>query len=830
MKILKTLKGYEVVDNVCRIETNEVPIRILFLTDDIIRIRAGFDENFEEESYCLMMTSWEDRMDSLFQGSRKKIENAKFKVTDFRDHLILQGNKLKVSVRKYPLQISVYDEEGTCIYADISGIAYMKDSNNRRLHFSEIEMDDCFYGFGEKTGKFNKARASMKMNAKDSMGYDPEHTDGLYKHIPFYIKLSRKTKKAVGLFYHNTYECEFNMGKEKSNYWHYYSKYSADGGDIDLFLIAGPEISNVVKRYTDLTGKSALLPSYALGYLGSSMYYPELEENCDDAIVEFIQTNRKEDIPIDGFQLSSGYSVQEDNKRCTFTWNYKRFKDPKQFFTRMEEEGVTVTPNVKPGILLKHPLYQEMKEKGMFVKDSDGKEVGIGSWWGGEGSFFDFTDEKVRSEWSKYLTENVLDMGTISIWNDNCEYDSLVDKDSICSFEGKGGTIGQLKALMANLMCYTTDLAVKKISEGRRPFIVCRAGYSGIQQYAQTWAGDNLTCFESLKYNIATILGMGLSGVANHGCDIGGFYGPAPTGELFVRWVQNGIFQPRFSIHSVNVDNTVTEPWMYPEYTEYIREAIHFRYQMLPYLYSLMAEANRTGAPMMRAMCYEFQNDDHCYEEGIDFMLGSSLLVANIVEEGAKTRDIYFPKGSDFYDYHTREKYVGGQKIQIPVDISSIPIYIRSGAVIPYDRVPVKNIHKEKPNHLGLLVEASVDSSFTMYEDDGISYKYLDGEYRKTQIELSSGERVGIELRSEGTYQTSYQSLFVDLISREKGPFYVTVNDEQLEHYLYPPQFEEADKGWYYNHTLKSVQIKYPEILDQIKIIVSFEQFDMIGM
>ena len=191
-------------------------------------------------------------------------------------------------------------------------------------------------------------------------------------------------------------------------------------------------------------------------------------------------------------------------------------------------------------------MLEEMKEKGMFVKDSETDEPGIGTWWGGKGMFVDFTKASTREEWKELLKENVLDYGTNSVWNDNCEYDSMVDKDCRCSFEGKGGTIGQLKAVMSNIMCHVTDEAIQETFGNQRPYIVCRSGHSGIQKYAQTWAGDNLTCWDSLKYNIATILGMSLSGVANQGCDIGGFYGPAPEAELLVRWIQNGIFQPRF--------------------------------------------------------------------------------------------------------------------------------------------------------------------------------------------------------------------------------------------------------------------------------------------
>ena len=558
-------------DSYFTVQTDSVPIRIWFLTDQILRIRAGFDGDFSEESYSLVTTAWEDRMDEFMKDYRKRITPAQATLTDGEDKAVLQGKELKVVVEKDPFRICVYDKDGTQIHADIVDLAYMEDSNHRRIHTSEISPEDCFYGFGEKSGEFNKAQKFMGMSPKDAMGYNPKETDSLYKHIPFYIKLNRNTKKAVGYFYHNTYECDFDMGREKSNYWKMHSRYRADGGDIDLFLISGPSIRQVVERYTDLTGKSAMLPKSALGYLGSSMYYPELEADCDDAITEFIDTTKEEGIPVDGFQLSSGYcavATEEGVKRCTFTWNKKRFKDPKDFFAQMKKRGVCVSPNVKPGMLLVHPKLEEMKEKDMFIRASESDEPGIGTWWGGKGMFVDFTKDSTRENWKALLKENVLEYGTSSVWNDNCEYDSLIDKDCRCSFEGKGGTIGQLKSVMSNIMCHITGEAIHETFENTRPYIVCRSGHCGIQRYAQTWAGDNLTCWDSLKYNIATILGMSLSGVANQGCDIGGFYGPAPEAELLVRWIQNGIFQPRFSIHSTNTDNTVTEPWMYSDYTD----------------------------------------------------------------------------------------------------------------------------------------------------------------------------------------------------------------------------------------------------------------------
>ena len=820
-------------DSYFSVMTNSVEIRILFLTDSILRIRAGFDGDFAEESYSLVMTAWEDRMDDFLKGRRTRVEAADAVLSDGDREAVIEGRILKAVVEKEPFRICVYDKEGTLLHADIVDLAYMEDSSHRRIHTSEISPEDCFYGFGEKSGSFNKAQKFMSMSPKDAMGYNPRETDSLYKHIPFYIKLNRGTRKAVGYFYHNTCECDFDMGREKSNYWKPHSRYRTDGGDIDLFLIAGPSVRQVVERYTDLTGKSAMLPRYALGYLGSSMYYPELDNDCDDAILDFIDTTREEKIPVDGFQLSSGYCTVETDKgikRCVFTWNKKRFKDPREFFAQMEKRGVTVSPNVKPGILLIHPKLDEMKAKGMFIKASDSDEPGIGTWWGGKGVFADFTNPSTRTYWKEMLKENVLEYGTSSVWNDNCEYDSLVDKDCRCDFEGKGGTIGQLKSVMSNIMCHITDEAIHETFTNTRPYIVCRSGHCGIQRYAQTWAGDNLTCWDSLKYNIATILGMSLSGVANQGCDIGGFYGPSPEAELMVRWIQNGIFQPRFSIHSTNTDNTVTEPWMYGDCTDYIREAIGLRYQLSPYLYSLMERAHETGLPIMEPMCSAFQEDVKCYEEGVDFMLGDSLLVANVVEKDAVSRKVYLPEGETFYDFYTRAAYEGGRTVELPVDLGSIPLFVRSGAIIPMAEDRLDNLKTQQAEHIRILCAADRDGRFELYEDDGISMDYEKGGCLKTSITMTAGERTVLDFHQEGHYETAVKTLYLDMIHREKAPYWVKADGETIPHFLHRRKFEDADCGWYYSQRLKSVQIKYPNPKKDYQVIVSFEQFDLIGM
>lgn len=833
MIIIEKLLGLTKNDKTFVLKTNAVPIHILFLTDDIVRIRASFDGDFAEESYSLVMTAWADRMDEVLKDCRHRIEAADASLSEQENAYILQGKKLKIVAHKEPFMLQIFDNEGTLLHEDIPYMGWQSDSNNRRIHSCLFDAADNYYGFGERTGEFNKRETFMQTAPGDCMGYNPVKTDSLYKHIPFYLKLNSDTRKAAGYFYHTTWECDFNMGRSHSNYVKHHSTVRIDGGDIDLFFIAGPTMKEVVSRYTDLTGKSVMLPKTALGYLGSSMYYPELPKDADDAIVSFIDKAREEEIPIDGFQLSSGYceiDAGEGMKRYTFTWNYDKFKKPDEFFRQMKERGITVSPNIKPGMLLSHPYKKDMEGKNMFVLNSTEDTPAVGLWWGGMGNYIDYTSPSVRADWKKYMKDNLLSYGTTSVWNDNCEYEGLVDKDSRVCFEGKGAAIGQIKPVMSNLMCQLTQEAVHEEYPNTRAFAVCRSGHAGIQRYAQTWAGDNLTCWDSLKYNIATILGMGLSGVANQGCDIGGFYGPAPEEELFVRWVQNGIFQPRFSIHSTNTDNTVTEPWMYSGTKDLIRDAIQFRYRLSPYMYALMVRAAKTGAPIMEPLVYAFQNDTNCYNEGTEFMLGDSLLVANVVEKGADEREIYLPEGAVFYDYDSRKAYEGGQTITVPVTLSSIPMFIRSGAIIPIAENQIFNLATEKVTDLKILCASDADGVFDLYDDDGTTLDYEKGVYCNTHIEMHTGEQTRLNFTITGSYESPVERMHIDMVHREKSPYWVKVDGDEINHFLHRAEYEKAECGWYYSQTLKSVQIKYPNIKHDYEVVVSFEAFDLIGM
>lgn len=830
MKICSVLTSMERRDGAFLLHTNCADIKVCFVTDEIVRVRASFDKELAEESYVLATTAWADRLDPLFEGERTRVQPCQPSVEEGENSIAFDTGKIRLTVDKDPLSFRLYDGNGDLLYSDLAGNPFVLDSNQRVVHYSRMEEDDCFYGFGEKTGVLNKNKEFLRQRATDAMGYDATKMDTLYKHIPFYIRLSRQTKKAVGLFYHNFYESVFNMGREKSNYWPRYTYWQADGGDIDLFLIGGNSIARVVDNYTLLTGRPALLPKRALGYQGSSMYYPELEKDSDDAVLAFIDTIKEEGFPIDGFHLSSGYTSY-NNKRCVFTWNTARFKDPQAYFAAMNWKGAENVPNVKPGILLCHPWFDQFAAQDVFVREAESDRYSVGKWWGGDGAFWDYTKESARKIWKDYLIKNVIGVGTNSVWNDNCEYDSLLDKDSRCDFDGKGGTIGQLKPVMSTIMCKIGGDAVVEHDPNARPYVVCRSGSAGIQKYAQNWCGDNYTSWISLQYNIPTITGMGLSGQPNEGADIGGFAGPAPDEELFVRWVQNGIFQPRFSIHSASNDNTVTEPWMYRNSAGLIREAILLRYRLTPYLYSAEYEANQSGAPIMRALVYEFQDDPNVYDESFEFLYGRDILVANVLEPGAKTRKVYLPAGCKWCDWNDNFKcYEGGQTIEVPVNMETIPMFLREGAVVPMATNQLMSMERDHATGLHITMVPGQERTYTLYDDDGVSNDYKKGLYRKTSIRMSGTDVVKVDFAAEGEYTDFVKDVVVEMVRKDRSPFWVALGDEQLEHFLNRRKFDAADKGWYYSQTKKAVLVKYPNPGRAVTLTVSFEDFDLIGM
>ncbi len=599
-------------------------IVVHFVTPSIVRVRAVAApvsvDDAQERSYIFTKTSWAGELDALLANERERVQGVAPVIREEGNIIEITSGVLTLRCSKADQSISlqlVEERTGVVLIEDQKGRSYCVDSNGRRHHIVNIDESDAFFGGGESCGPVNKRGHLVHFSPRDAIGHDPQ-MGSLYKHIPFWIKANRTWagKRALGVFYHTTWDAEASFGKEISGYFPTFRRFTQNGGDIDVVYMYGAGVDDCASKFTEMVGRPTMLPKFALGYLGSTMYLAELRTGADDAHIAFVKRCADLDIPMDGWQLSSGYCTKEKSgKRCVFYWNKERWKDPGAWFAKMKSLGVVVSPNVKPGMLVgEHPLYEAFAVAGAFVKKAGCDDPFVGQWWGGQGSFVDFSNPAARDIWKHVLTRELIMKGgvpggTASVWNDNNEYDSCVigAGHAVADFEGKPSSMEQLRVVMPNLMSRCGLEAVQQARPGERPYIICRSGCTGIQRYAQVWGGDNTTSWKTLKWNVAQILSAGICGLVHYGCDVGGFHGPRPSAELLVRWVQQGIFQPRFSIHSCNNDNTVTLPWMYGEpYTSMIRNAIQLRYSLFCYLYSLTHEAHAFGSLLLRPLFYDF--------------------------------------------------------------------------------------------------------------------------------------------------------------------------------------------------------------------------------
>jgi alpha-glucosidase len=609
--------------------------------------------------------------------------------------------------------------------------------DERVYHYLQRAPGEAYFGLGERAGDANRAGQRYRMCNLDPMGYSARSTDPLYKHIPFYI--TRKGGEAdagvcFGLFYDTLSDCSFDMGREMDNYHGHYRYFVADHGDLDLYYIAGDDPAAITRRYTWLTGRPIFPPRYALGYSGSTMSYTDAP-NAQERMGEFLARCEEHDIPCDSFHLSSGYTSIGEG-RYVFHWNRDKFPDPAGFVRSYLERGVRLVPNIKPALLSSHPQFEQAAQEGLLVQDPDGRPTAV-QFWDGTGAYLDFTNPNTIAWWKRQVTGQLLKLGIPCTWNDNNEYEIWSDQALMHGF-GTPRPAREARPLQTLLMMQASHAAQTEFAPEERPYLVSRAGAAGMQRYVQTWSGDNYTSWETLRYNIRMGLGLAMSGVSNTGHDIGGFSGPAPDPELLVRWVQYGIFLPRFSIHSWNDDKSVNEPWMHPEVTPQVRALIQLRYRLMPYLYDLVWRYHRSFEPIIRPTYHDFPDDTRCFDENDDMLLGANLLVAAVVEPGQTERRVWLPGTGGWVDWRTGRRLQGGhhETLAAPLD-GPPPLLAREGCAIPLNLGAIHFSNIEDVRGFQVFpFQGEGDFEATCFEDDGRSQACRDGAHGQWRLQV----------------------------------------------------------------------------------------------
>lgn len=719
----------------------------------------------------------------------KAVENIVEEKCEFNTTLkdeVLTVSTEEINVKIYSdFKVDVYDKAGSLLCEDYrgkrepfvrragdfklaedEGHELAKDLKDKVYVAKTMEEDMFFYGMGERTGSLNKRGYHYRNWNTDNPNPHGETFEQLYKSIPFLINF--RENKSFGLFFDNTFESSFDLGKENPNY---YSFASVDG-NLDYYFIYGPSVKEVIKGYTHITGTTPLPQLWTLGYQQCRWSYaPEAR------VRELAKNFREKDIPCDTLFLDIDYM---DGYRV-FTWDKNKFENPEKMLKELKEQGFKVVTIIDPGVKKDagYKIYDEGIKKGYFATDKDNL-VYVNKVWPGDAVYPNFLSTEVRKWWAENQ-KIMTDTGVSGIWNDMNEpasFNGPLPDDVMFNEDGLKVEHREIHNVYGQLMSKATYNGLKAAT-GKRPYVITRACYAGIQKYSTCWTGDNQSTWEHLRMSLPMLMNLGLSGVAFCGTDVGGF-GFDCTGELLSRWVQVGAFTPLFRNHS-SMGTRDQEPWAFDETTEAVnRKYIKLRYKLLPYFYDLMREAEKSGLPVIRPLFLHYENDSNTYEVNDEFLCGENILVAPVIEQGRKCRVVYLPKGDKWIDYWTGEEFEGGQNIIRETPIDLCPIYIKAGAVLPY--YPEQHYVGEKQIdtlELQVFLSKSTETSsrYISYEDDGESFNYRDGVYNEYEINVEKKEVTNINLvKTHNGYTPAYKDIKFTVNNVE--PTEVTVNGE----------------------------------------------------
>jgi alpha-glucosidase len=672
--------------------------------------------------------------------------------------------------------------------------------------------DEKYLGFGEKAGLLNRRETHMTMWNTDIPAYTAD-TDPLYQTIPFFYGITDST--CYGIFFDSPYRSSFDMGKESRTEY----SFGAEKGDLTYYFFTGSSPGIILEQFTKLVGAMPLPPRWSLGYQQCRWSYTPASRLR--AVARQFRTLQ---IPCDVLYLDIDYM---EGYRI-FTWNATTFPQPRTLLQDLSDDGFKTVVIVDPGIKVDttYHAYRSGLAGDHFVRRNDGS-LFVGDVWPGRCAFPDFSNAAARTWWGKQF-QSLLSDGIRGWWND-------MNEPSVFNVSTKTMPLNNLHrpdagpiehAAIHNvygmLMTRATYEGVRALAPDVRPFVLTRASYAGGQRYSAAWTGDNVASWEHLKMALTMCLNLGVSGQPFVGSDIGGFVG-FPTPELFARWLQLGVFTPLMRAHSA-IGEPNKEPWEYGErWTAINRSTIELRYRLLPYIYSVMEEASRTGMPAMRPVAFAapLRRNRWTSEE---FFFGNDLFVAPVLREGQKNRTVTLPDGG-WYDFWTLQHYRGDTTITVDAPDDRIPFFARAGAAIPTQQV-LQFSDQAPIDPLTLLVyppDPGGTGTSLLYEDDGNTFAYARGVSARRAVEQHATEKsLRITLTDmEGSYAPPARRLVLQVAGRGGRPTRVEVNGSVT------PEWTTETRGresvvWQFEPKSKGILLKMADQSRSVTVVITY--------
>jgi alpha-glucosidase len=664
----------------------------------------------------------------------------------------LRGSELVVSLWLDPFALDVHRSDGSAIAeavrSDDAGASWSYATLNDAFAIRRRRgSNDAIFGLGEKTGGHNRTGRAFTLWNTDVL--DPHGTaeftagrpagdpradptspefDPYYVSIPLFYHQSQPGGDMMGSFIDNGYRAGYDFRRPDE----YAIRF--EGGQYTEYLFAGPRMPDILEAYTWLTGRIPLPPMWSLGYHQCRWF-----RYTQDQVEAIARRHRESEIPCDALWLDIDYM---DGYRV-FTWDTGAFPDVPGLISRLGAAGFRLVTIIDPGVKYEpgYRVFDSAVERDVICR-TEGGDIYIGEVWPGRSTFPDFVAAEARDWWGELVAAHARS-GVAGIWNDMNEPATGAIPPDRMRFDHGRQSHERYHNQYGLLMAMATMAGLRDALPGLRTFALSRAGFAGIQRYAANWMGDNVSRWDHLQLSMPMGMGLGVSGQAFVGADVGGFRGDSDA-ELFLRWMQYGSLTPFFRNHS-EVGTVDQYAWAWGDAVlELVRNAIALRYRLLPYIYSAFVRAAETGAPVQRPLVFDHQYDGLVRDIDDEYLFGPDLLVAPVTIAGQTARQVYLPAG-EWYDWHTGELVRGGGYTLAVTPMDRIPIYARAGAVVPMwpEAPPSTADHHPSTLELHLFVPpGDTTHESLLQEDDGLTTGALGDRFYRTRFRVS--RRAGV--------------------------------------------------------------------------------------
>ncbi|WP_299777877.1 TIM-barrel domain-containing protein [uncultured Formosa sp.] len=637
-------------------------------------------------------------------------ENQSFSnISETPNNLVLASSGLSVLIKKSPFQIQ-YNYKGHPIISEKKG--YSKIEDGEAIQFN-LEDSEVLYGGGERALGMNRRGYRLQLYNRAHYGYET-HSELMNYTLPIVM-----SSKKYMIHFDNAPIGYLDLDSKHDNSL----TYETISGRKTYQVIAGDSWVDIIDAYTALTGKQPMPPRWALGNFSSRFgYHSEAETRAT------VSKFKDDEIPVDAVILDL-YWFGKDVKGTmgNLAFDTDSFPTPEKMIKDFENQGVNTVLITEPFILTSSNRWQEAVDNNILAKDSVGNPYTYDFFFGNTGLIDIYSESGFN--WFSNIYKDLFKMGVSGIWGDLGEPE--VHPKALIHATGTADEVHNIYGHDWARLVYESSLSLKP---NTRPFILMRAGYSGSQRFGLIpWSGDVNRSWGGLQSQPEIALQMGMQGLGYMHSDLGGFAGDNLDDELYVRWLQYGVFQPIYRPHAQ--EGVPSEPVFRSEEAKNLaRKAIRLRYALLPYNYNLAFQNNQKGTPLMRPLFFNNPDDVALQNIANTYYWGDQFLVSPILEAGVTSHDVVFPKNQVWFDFYTDEKIEGGQTKSVSVAKNKIPTYVKAGAFIPIAK-RMQNTKAYTGNNLELHYynDASIlNSEYELYDDDGKTVDAFEkGKYEK---------------------------------------------------------------------------------------------------